>query len=173
MRKGILFSSIALLAIIPAILVLHYYPALVREKRSLEVEEMIFDQLNFFERNVEEDLDRILFISARRALIAVTNNIIINGTPVSDAPSSIKELMRNGTFQGEVEPLMEENNIEYWYGEIREVGELIGFNLTLYDLGLEVNLSNNSVMNFQIFTRINISDLLNIHLISRESSHGL
>ncbi len=173
MRKGVLFSSIALLAIIPAILILHYYPALVREKRSLEVEEMIFDQLNFFERNVEEDLDRILFISARRALIAVTNNIIINGTPVSDAPSSIKELMRNGTFQGEVEPLMEENNIEYWYGEIREVGELIGFNLTLYDLGLEVNLSNNSVMNFQIFTRINISDLLNIHLISRESSHGL
>ncbi len=172
-RKGILFSSMALLAIIPIILILHHYPILVREKRSLEVEEMIFDQLNFFEKNVEEDLDRILFISARRALIAVTNNVIINGTPIDDAPSIIKELVRNGAFQGETEPLMEENNIEYWYEEIREMGELIGFNLTLYDMGLEVNLSNNSMVNFEIFTRINATDLLNVHAISRDSSHEL
>ncbi len=172
-KKGMVFSILSFFMIVPIVYLLLFFPQLETASRKTDMGIIVFDQMSFFEKNVDYDLEKILFISGKRSIVSLTNNVIINGTPVFNSNATLIELMENGSFNGVAEPLMDENNIAYWGFRMRNDALSIGFNLTLENLSVSIREIDSFNLSFDVSTIVNLTDILGNYGLKRDSIHEI
>ena len=185
MKKGFSFSLILVLItiIIFSILILQ------RETISFEREKLSMKQqikeMDYSYNSIERSLHILADVTTKRAIVSSLNYIIENGTFFKDnkTEENLKELIWNGTLNGEKISFMENNtlskrirDLEYFYSlEPRKYNVSININpenisITLSDAfhllfntTVEVNVSKNGVASLsrklKILERISICDL--------------
>ncbi|VVB59965.1 Uncharacterised protein [uncultured archaeon] len=122
------------------------------------------DEVLGFAHAISGDIDRGFFISEKRALLSLTNAIIEgNGTFPANANASAKELLINGTFNGNPSDIMVNSTLANWTSSLGELGGeqrmLVNFSINDTNIipasSFEVMFRNNvSVYIYDPFTKI-------------------
>ncbi|MBN2042187.1 MAG: hypothetical protein JW754_00110 [Candidatus Aenigmarchaeota archaeon] len=140
-RRGQFYSVIAILIIIPITIFVTQY--LLSQTRGPEIfERVISDQVHQAERNIEKDFERALVTSGKRAIIGLSDKIILNGSDYNDSAMSLMEMMDNGTLYGNESMIMVNNTISNWTTKILSIP--VNFIVSM-------NHSNLSVVNYDGF----------------------
>jgi len=153
--RGIFYSTIALLFIMPLVLLtfanLAFYQTSTEEKTT----KIVGDRLAAYIKSIDDDLPRALNIMAKRAVTETIIYIETNGIPLNDSANVLKELITNGTIYGNKSSI-DDFNVVSWAAILKQKGELYGFNTNVkvldikfysinsYNIGVEINLSVNA-----------------------------
>lgn len=112
------------------------------------------DEVLGFERAISNDINRGVYISGKRALLSLDSSIIGgNGTFSSHANSSIAELIRNGTLEGEPADVMENSTLIDWSQSLATIsgGQKISASFDIGDALI------NTASAFEISVKTNVS----------------
>ncbi|MEM5834341.1 MAG: hypothetical protein QXQ69_00650 [Candidatus Aenigmatarchaeota archaeon] len=157
--KGLIYTIISVLIVASVVAILLTYLNISYSLRKDAAEKIISDQLHYFAKNIEEDIERALRISAKRALIAAVDNVTLGGKPFEQgkAIEKIFELAQNGTLEGSRNDIMYNNSITYWMEEIeKKANKTFKFKLNTSEIEIKPFDSFNIL--FRINFTINISD---------------
>ena len=153
--KGILYSVIAALLLIPIMGLILFHSNLLEKNVDVNIRA---NELKFFVESLDDDLSRFLEICSKRALISAVSNITVSGMPFEDASVGLSELMINGTIKGISAPLVDESNINLWEKNISDIATKQGFSMAFK--GIEINVTQNDSFSIMVNVKIllNISD---------------
>ena len=121
MMKGQMYSVIVLILSIPVIFYITYYMVSSQDIGHETTESIVTDQILEVARSMENDFVRGTTISCKRAMLSAINTIIQEGSYLSDPRAAIKELMLNGTLDGELSLIMGDNKLSDWRDQILAV----------------------------------------------------
>jgi hypothetical protein len=165
MRRAQVYSLIAILLSIPVMLFIAYYVTESQNIRYMALEKVLADQLHEVEKSVEKDFGQAMSISGKRAFLAATDYVIIEGEPLDNATYRLEELMTYGTLYSKPVFVMENNTIQDW---VDKIGALeLGFEISI-DYR-EPAITNMDGLNARLTTilDINASDYSGITSISK------
>jgi hypothetical protein len=157
--KGLIYTIISVLMVASIIAILLSYASISYSLRKDTAEKIISDQLHYFAKNVEEDIERALRIAGKRALVAAVDNVTLGGEPFpqGEAINKIFELAQNGTLDGSRNDFMVNNSISYWMDVIEEKANKT-FKFKLNTSKIEIRPYDSFNILFRINFTINISD---------------
>jgi hypothetical protein len=150
--RGQFYSIIAIFVTIPIVFFISLYVA-SQGGESGVYEKIVSDQIHQVERSVENDFGKAIVTSGKRAMIAGDDYVVMNGQPMSNAVSGMKELMENGTIYGNESMLMVNNTISNWIAKIIAVA--VNFDVNISYSGLQI--SGNNSFNLKASANINVS----------------
>ncbi|MFH0929207.1 MAG: hypothetical protein V1818_02500 [Candidatus Aenigmatarchaeota archaeon] len=158
--KGILYSTMISLMMIPILALVIFY------SQSSQIRDIDTDiranELEYFSKSIERDLERFIEINGKRALISAVSKIVVNGTGLDDAQLRLGEMMINGTLYGEPSPLVDESNLVFWQERINEIADRSGFFVEFDNIQIYVNQSDSFNLLFSVNISINISDKIEV-----------
>lgn len=178
-KRGIFFTMAAM--IIMAVLLISF--SIDVEYKQAEQMDAIGTRLettNYFINDVEDDLQRGLYILSYRALLSLEQYVATNGTFLNDTESDFRSMVINGTVGNISVDLMVNMTFVDWLNKIKTQAGSIGIiiNITIEDVSIkqrdpwnvEVNLttkmmvadSSNTALWYidkQIITKVRIEDL--------------
>jgi phosphohistidine swiveling domain-containing protein len=172
MKKGITFSIITFLFLIPILSFVISYSTSMQSIRRESIQRILSDQIIFFSKVLKDDLEKTVWISGKRAAISLMQEVIRTGMPTNDSVGAIKELIENGTLNGEIEILMQNNTINSWIDLIKSEQSASNFNFNISYLNLTIGWQNFEIL-LQIAFSINVSDLSNTTRLSRISNTSI
>ena len=114
--------------------------------------------LNAFVRNLDEDVERGLFIAAFRALLAADNHISDTNSFLTNSESSLKEAMVNGTIDGLPASMMTQSTLPEWLSRIRTEAIRVGILVNFSDFDIGFNQSSAWAVNFFTNVSYNVTD---------------
>lgn len=160
------YSILAIILLVPIIFLIYIYVD-IHSKQSGIYENIVADQMYQVKENIENDFIKAIVTSGKRALIAASDYVIMNGEPLDNASHIIKEMIENGDVNGEEVILMINNTLPYWKDKIIKVPT---------NFIVDINFSNLEVSDFDAFNikiklklNISLSDKLNIARIDRKN----
>ncbi|MEM7815503.1 MAG: hypothetical protein QXN71_00075 [Candidatus Aenigmatarchaeota archaeon] len=164
-QKGQMYSAIAILIMIPIVVFVAYYITASQNIKLGVTEKVIADQQQQVAKGIEDDFERAMKISGRRALLSAVNKVVISGSFLDNSTLRIGELMLNSTIYGNPSILMANNTLGEWKSRI--ISQNHSFNI-------DVNFTNLTVKNYDgmhievsMILTLNVSDKLNISRIDR------
>ena len=136
-KKGIFFTyaAIALSAVI--ILSVNVYKT-YEMREDIEVIGVRINTMNNFIKDVEQDLEKGLYISSFRAFASMNQYIASNGTFIINLEESFNELILEGTLDGEELSLMKYSTFTDWANKIKIQADKIDIlvNFTITDISI-------------------------------------
>src|SRR3989344_4962519 len=165
--KKAIFYTIAAIALTAVIFVTYSTYTSNRLSERMDSIETRIDTLNFFVKDVEEDLVNGVYIAGFRSLLSFGQYVSTNGSYINNLDSSFKESFLNGTINGQQLSLMEDSTFTDWANRISiesgKTGVDFGFVINDIDLnhtapwtveiGIDVNLSINDNKNTSSWKR--------------------
>jgi len=167
MRKGIMFSVVLFFLAITLVGLIAIQRSLVSYRRERIHIEMRIKSLNNMYDSLIRDAGSTLETSLRRAMNAAFNNVSAEGVGLSKANETLRELVMDGKFNGDVEELMENATFPYWVEKIAQVGILKGFYIDITYYELEVKPYDSFNLLAQIEMDINITDINEVAALNR------
>jgi hypothetical protein len=163
--KAQFYSFLSIVIIIPILIFISLY-VVTQSGKSGIYENIVADQIHQVTKNLENDFERAMVTSGKRALIAGSDYVVINGRPLSNAVLNIKELMENGTIEGNESIIMINNTLDYWFNKIMTIPFNFNISINFSDL----NISENGSFGIKISAKLNLSvkDSLGIASISKK-----
>ncbi|MBN2203224.1 MAG: hypothetical protein JW700_03510 [Candidatus Aenigmarchaeota archaeon] len=158
--KGILYTLMISLMLIPILALVIFYSQ-TSQIRDIDTD-IRANELEYFSKSIERDLERFIEINGKRALISAVSKIVVNGTPLDDAQMRLGEMMVNGTLFGEPSPLVDESNLMFWQDRINEIADSSGFIVDFENIQIYINQSDSFNLMFNVNISINISDKLEV-----------
>ncbi len=157
--KGLIYTIISILMVASIIAILLTYSSISYSLRKDTAEKIISDQLHYFAKNVEDDIERALRITGKRALVAAVDNVTLGGEPFpqGEAIDKIFELAQNGTLDGSKNDFMFNNSISYWTEVIEEKANKT-FKFKINTSKIEIRPYDSFNIIFRLNFTINISD---------------
>jgi hypothetical protein len=140
-----------------------------QKREEYYVKNRIKDMNDLYD-NIIRDSGKSLDIITKRAISISTSNIIISGSPLTDADEVIEELILEGTFNGTQEFLMENSTLADWSERMSEIGDIKGYYLNTTFLNLEVKPYDSFNLLVESDLRLNITDKNDIALIARNAT---
>ncbi|MBL7160272.1 MAG: hypothetical protein ISS93_00265 [Candidatus Aenigmarchaeota archaeon] len=136
--SGQFYSIIAVLIAIPVLLFVTGTLVSIQDTETGVREKLVADQLHLIEKSVEDDFHKGFEISAKRALLALTDFAVTDGRFITienhnkSAGELYTELLYNGTLFGEESYLMINNTLYDWKSKIINAtgGFEVDFNFT-------------------------------------------
>lgn len=127
LKKGIFFtlSAMILTAVILLSFNIHSYYSL---QDKMEVVEKRILTMNHFVRDVQDDLNKGVYISSFRSLFSMIQHVTSNGTYIDDVNMRFNELFFNGTYDGEDAIFMENSTFPDWVSRIQMHSDRIDIN---------------------------------------------
>ena len=116
------------------------------------------NELQYFSISIEDDMNRFLKISGRRALISAVSHVVTNGVPLVDAQANLTEMITNGTLDGVVAPLIDTNNFNGWKQNVTQIANASGFKLEFQNVQINITQNDSYDVLFVITVPLNISD---------------
>ncbi len=163
--KAQAYSLIAVMVSVPLMAFLVFYMGSWQNMEyGSSYHKIIADQVAGIGKGVERDFRNALSIAGKRAMLAATDKVILEGLYLDDAVSSIKELLVNGTLDGNESFVMENNTIEYWLFKIEQSVQEMNINLSYSNLSV---YDSSSGIIIEVDLIVNISDTMNIAEISK------
>lgn len=171
--KGIFYSVIVIMMIAPIVM----YIVLYLGTTETQVEEISAkikgDKMISYSKSVEQDLVRVLDITAKISISAAVSYIDMNGIPLNNSNDRLIEIMENGTIYGSEFALLDSNSLKDWIAEVEAKSNNYGFhtkinviyiNITPYDSFnlllsalVSVNITDNRAMKiYKIYNQTNI-----------------
>ncbi len=166
--RGQFYSAIAIAITIPIVLFISYYVMSHGGETGI-YENIVADQIHQVERSVEKDFGKAMVTSGKRALIAGDDYVVMNGEPISDAISGIKELMENGTVEGNESLLMVNNTLINWTNKILDVP--VNFYVNISFANLEISNYNSFNIHASADLNVSVADELGIARIDKRDMH--
>ena len=165
--KKSIFYTIAAIALTAVIFVTYSTYTSNRLSERMDSIETRIDTLNFFVKDVEEDLVNGVYIAGFRSLLSFGQYVSTNGSYINNLDSSFKESFLNGTINGQQLSLMKDSTFTDWANRISiesgKTGVDFGFVINDIDLnhtdpwtveiGIDVNLSINDNKNTSSWKR--------------------
>lgn len=152
-KKAFTYTTVSLVALLVVYSFLSSQQLRARYSYSSITTKLLSDSLNDFYNNLISDLRKTIEVSMSRALITCLNNIITTGKPLENPELNISILIVNGTFNGAMHPLMENNTLSYWLDSMSQKSNELGF-VSEVNLGMPVISHNDS---FSLLVSFNIS----------------
>lgn len=156
--KGLIYTLITILIVATIIGILFMYVNMSYSLTKDISNKIVSDQLHYFERNIEEDIERALYASGKRALVAAVNYVIKNNTFLDDSIKRIKELMENGTIYNEAVLYMKDNTIGNWTTNIEKVANQAGYIMELDISSVDIRPLDSFNLAFKINVTINLTE---------------
>jgi len=134
-KKAMFFTllTIAVLAIYIFFFTVHNYSRLSDKK---EVTEKRIISINDFLNDVKRDLERGLYISGYRSLLAMNEYLINHNSFIDDVRSRLKEGIINGTINDTSANVLQGSTFSDWVQKINYQGDKlkVSINITLVDI---------------------------------------
>jgi hypothetical protein len=171
--RGIFYSVMAAVVIIPIVMLMMVYVDSLKIANEQYVIKTRGDELVFFIDSVYTDLHRGLDITSKRSMAVAVSYIVSNGTWIDDAELRLSELMLNGSFYGEISGMMGSETFTGWIERVEAVGQRYGFYTNITVRSLEVRPHDSFHVNFTVYLKIEVRDLINFMNISRNFSRSI
>jgi hypothetical protein len=123
-KRGIIFTVAAIVLSVVIILSFTVYTE-YRLKEKMNVIETRIITMNNFIKDIEQDLEKGIYISSFRALLSMSQYIASNGTFIDDPQGTFDELFINGTMDNQGAYLMEESTFTDWIDRIQQQADKI------------------------------------------------
>jgi len=166
-----MFSFIIFFLAVTLVGLISVQRSLISGRREQLFVETRINALNNMYESVTRDVEKTLDTITRRAMIVCFNNISREGVPLQQANVTLKELILNGTMNGEQEDIMENATFPYWMQKIEQVALLKGFNITIDNQTIEQTLEIKPYDSFNLLVEanmsINITDLQGVAALDR------
>jgi hypothetical protein len=155
--KGIFYSMVTLLFILPILFFAFVYLDAVRTAGETSTAKITGDKMASFSKSIDSDLPRAVNIIARRSIEANINYIEQNGVPLDDAEARISETMINGTVYGGGAKL---NNftITIWAGILNTKGAVYGFGVDVRVISINITPLDSYHISVGTVVSVNITD---------------
>jgi len=153
--RGILYSIIAALLVIPVIGLILFNSQLIEKNVDINIRS---NELEYFSISIEEDLDRFLKIAGRRALISAVSKVITTGVPLVDAQANLTEMISNGTLDGAIAPLIDTNSLNLWKESVTNIANISGFRVDFQSTRINITQNDSYNVLFEANVFLNISD---------------
>ena len=124
--KGIFYSVMAFMLILPIVLYTVHYLDFVKEQRGDISLKIRGNQLADYSESISLDLPRSLEITGKQSITVAINYIDNTGEYLNNASMVIIELIENGTIYGNVSSLMP-STLEDWINGVKKIGNRYGF----------------------------------------------
>jgi len=155
-KKAMIFTIIAVILISMLIFSFTLYNKYSLRDKSV-VTGIRVKSMNNFINDIENDIERGVYITSFRALMSMEQYITTNGTFIGDFHPRFRETFLNGTINNSKMPLMDESNFINWTNKIKNEAEKLDINvdftinkITIYhDSPWEVKIDANITLNVQ------------------------
>jgi len=139
-KKGVYFTLISITLIL-IFLFLISLPSINREILKVTTVEKRVYSMNDFLLNLQRDVERALYISGFRAVLAMEQKVINTGEFFNSSEQGFKEAIINGTIDNQEYPIMQSSTFPDWIQKIQDEGEQLNIitNITMFDITIEQN----------------------------------
>jgi len=127
--KAQAYSMIAVLIAVPLFLFISFYITTSQTIRFGSMERVVADQERELMNGIEDDFERAVVISGKRAVLSAINEIINEGEYLINASAALQELMLNGTLYGNYSFILAYNTLNDWKEKILDVPS--GFDVSI------------------------------------------
>lgn len=136
-KKGIFFTLAAIALSIIIILSLKVYKT-YEMKENAEVIGMRISTVNNFIKDIEQDLEKGLYIASFRAFASMGEYVASNGTFITNIGDNFNELILKGTLDNHELGLMKDSTFTDWINKIEVQADKIGVevNFTIKNVGI-------------------------------------
>ena len=138
--RGQFYSVIAVFITVTITLFVSLYIA-SQGSETGRYEAIVADQIHQVEKSVENDFGKAIVTSGKRAMIAGDDYVVMSGKAIANASAGIRELMENGTIEGNESLLMANNTLANWTKKITDVPVNFRVNISFSGLGVASNSS--------------------------------
>lgn len=152
-RKGMFYSLIILIFVIPAVLYVTVYLDTSKIENKAVLTRVRGMQLSNYINSISTDSERSLEMTTRRSLQNIMYNIDISCSYIANSSDSIDELALNGTYMGSPSLFMENSTMNYWAASMQELGNSLGYNTSITIDSLNTRGYNS----FSLISEINIT----------------
>ncbi|MFH1331788.1 MAG: hypothetical protein ABIH63_00705 [archaeon] len=137
-KKGVFYTLLAIVFI----LVLIFFVKIKTESKltdKIDLTRTRIDTMNNFVDAVEEDVERALYISGFRSMLAFNQYLLkSNGTYLNSTQEAFQEAIFNGTVNGEEDALISGSTFYDWVTNVREKGNNLNIELQMNEPELAV-----------------------------------
>ena len=136
-KKGVFFTIISLIIFSS---LLYFY--ISNNQRSytddIEVVESRVKTMDTYIADIEQDVERGLYISSMRSLIGMSDFMVTNGTFVDDFGSAFNELMLNGSINNQQINITLNNTFRDWIDKIIILGGKLNIDVKFHNMHVHV-----------------------------------
>ncbi len=130
-RRGQFFSIITILMVLPIVAFSITFGGAMGGYGADVGEQVRLKSSYHFYHSVEDDLVRASQILGDRAILSSINQIVEEGEGLEDSSSAIRELITNGTLDGDQKPLMGEHGMDVWTDRIEDISLKRGYEVDI------------------------------------------
>ena len=157
-RKGFVYSLFSVL-IISSLIGLLSISSNSDMDKSLKInidEKLRTDELFYFKEGAKQDFGRSVYISGKRATIALVDDILRDGNYTEGVASeNIKDLIETGTYGNNTLVLMENSSVEDWASNIYHLGQL--HRIAVHIDIISTDIIPDNPFSFELSNDVNIS----------------
>ena len=128
--KKAIFYTIAAIALTAVIFVTYGAYTTYRLADRMEVIETRIETVNFFIKDIENDLNKGIYITSFRTLLSFNQFVTTNGTYIPDINEKFKESFLNGTISQQPLSLMKDSTFTDWANRISAEADKIDIYIT-------------------------------------------
>ncbi len=165
-KKGIFFTLAAASLVVVILLSFSVYKK-YEMKEDIETIGIRINTMNNFIKDVEQDLEKGLYIASFRAFTGMSQYIASNGSYINDLKGNFNSLILDGTLNSQGISLMDESTFTDWTEKIEEQADKIGVlaNFTIIDV--EINQTTPWHVDVKAYINITIQDKKNTSMWKR------
>ena len=127
-KKAMIFTIISVILISVLVFSFTLYNKYSLRDKSVVTGARVKSMDNFI-KDIENDIERGVYITGSRALMSMEQYITTNGTFIGDFHPRFKETFLNGTINNSEMPLMNESNFINWTNKIKHEAEKLDINI--------------------------------------------
>ena len=157
-QKKAQFFTIAAILLLSISLISFTYLSYDRQTSQARNVQTRVVSMNWFIQDVYTDVDNALFISGKRALIALSQEIRDNDDYISDPEFIFKELVINGTIAGSPSQFLENSTIINWTNKVAFIANDSGIIFNLSDYNVTINQSEPWYLDVRLTAKMIVMD---------------
>jgi len=159
MKKGFLFSLFVITALSLVVMTFRTKVEFQEERRS-EIFRNRVDHVNLFIEDMEQDMERSLYVAAFRAILGA--NEYIEGNVEKENPYVNLDLMdgliMNGTYNGTQMNTTNASTFGDWIERMRELSRRLNINITFNDVNVIVDQNNSWIIRVRFLSNVRVTD---------------
>lgn len=136
MKKGLFFTVTAVVLLLALSVMIYFQTRYVSSDDT--VTDARISSMNDFAENIEDDLQRGLYISSFRAVLSMESYVSEGGVFLNSSSSAFDEAFLNGTINSEQMPLMQDSTLNDWSSRIKSQALQLGIiaNISVDGVGI-------------------------------------
>ena len=162
LRKGFVYSLFSVLVImtLTGLLSINANSDIDKNLKMNIDEKLRTDELFYFKEGAKQDFGRSAYISGKRGVIALIDDILKDGNYVDGVASEhIESLIESGAYGNSTPTIMDNSTIEDWASSIYSLGQL-------HRISVDIDIINTSVIPSDAFS-LSLSNDVNLSVVGQ------